>query len=412
MPESDLYEILHLHPSAHPDVIQAAYRRLALLYHPDKNPSPGASELMAQLNHAYEILSDPEKRAAYDRSREAQGGPTATSPSSTSSTQGSSSPRSAPRDSEGYFTLGSTKEEVWDIQGPPDQVEAHEDEERWNYGRSGWVKFDIATGRVDGWINPRGILRIVLEPGPRVTSDDFFMEGDHRDHVLRLHGTPLGVSRGRRTNEELWNFYGGIVQFSLSTGRVTGWTDGGGLKVQSDSTGPSTSYSGRTPPSGGTRASTGSNWRTLNNEYNNASIYTIDPTDSDYWLIVRFKNNELELFVVWETRVSFSELTTVNWQVDSGPTWGQSWNVGTTGDSTFMLSSEVRETIWALMSADEITVRVYPFGGNPITASFHVSGFRGPFLTHGAAPGARCPIARLKVCPASFSPSRLWLPSP
>ena len=123
MPESDLYEFLHLHPSAHPDVIQAAYRRLALLYHPDKNPSPGASELMAQLNHAYEILSDPEKRAAYDRSREAQGGPTATSPSSTSSTQGSSSPRSAPRDSEGYFTLGSTKEEVWDIQGPPDQVE-------------------------------------------------------------------------------------------------------------------------------------------------------------------------------------------------------------------------------------------------------------------------------------------------
>ena len=40
MPESeDLYEILQVHPSAHPEVIQAAYRRLALLYHPDHNPS-------------------------------------------------------------------------------------------------------------------------------------------------------------------------------------------------------------------------------------------------------------------------------------------------------------------------------------------------------------------------------------
>ena len=70
MPETeDLYEILHLHPSAHPDVIQAAYRRLALLYHPDKNSTPEATEMMAAVNRAYEVLSDPEKRAEYDRRR-------------------------------------------------------------------------------------------------------------------------------------------------------------------------------------------------------------------------------------------------------------------------------------------------------------------------------------------------------
>ena len=62
----DLYEILQVHPSAHPDVIQAAYRRLALLYHHDKNLSPEAAESMAQLSRAYAVLGDPKKRAEYD----------------------------------------------------------------------------------------------------------------------------------------------------------------------------------------------------------------------------------------------------------------------------------------------------------------------------------------------------------
>jgi curved DNA-binding protein CbpA len=71
--KADNYEVLQVHPSAHPDVIQAAYRRLTLLYHPDRNPSPDANRLMAQLNLAYEVLSDPDKRAAYDRSRRLRG---------------------------------------------------------------------------------------------------------------------------------------------------------------------------------------------------------------------------------------------------------------------------------------------------------------------------------------------------
>ena len=83
----DYYEILQVSPSAHPDVIQAAYRRLALLYHPDRNPSEDAVRIMAQLNEAYAVLSDPEQRAQYDRQRGTQPadaapkGPTADSPS-------------------------------------------------------------------------------------------------------------------------------------------------------------------------------------------------------------------------------------------------------------------------------------------------------------------------------------------
>ena len=68
----DYYEILQVSPSAHPDVIQAAYRRLALLYHPDRNPSEDAVRIMAQLNEAYAVLSDPEQRAQYDRKRGTQ----------------------------------------------------------------------------------------------------------------------------------------------------------------------------------------------------------------------------------------------------------------------------------------------------------------------------------------------------
>ena len=73
MPETeDLYEILQVHPTAHPDVIQATYRRLAMLYHPDRHSSTEAAEMMKRLNLAYEILGDPDRRAAYDRARVAQ----------------------------------------------------------------------------------------------------------------------------------------------------------------------------------------------------------------------------------------------------------------------------------------------------------------------------------------------------
>jgi len=67
----DLYEILQVHPSAHPDVIQAAFRRLTLLYHPDRNTDPETVRKMTQLNLAYEVLRDPVQRADYDRTRAA-----------------------------------------------------------------------------------------------------------------------------------------------------------------------------------------------------------------------------------------------------------------------------------------------------------------------------------------------------
>jgi molecular chaperone DnaJ len=64
----DYYEILGAAKSASADELKKAYRKLAMQYHPDKNPGDKkAEEKFKELSHAYDILSDEQKRAAYDR---------------------------------------------------------------------------------------------------------------------------------------------------------------------------------------------------------------------------------------------------------------------------------------------------------------------------------------------------------
>src|SRR6185369_15340295 len=64
----DPYDILGVDRSATQDEIKSAFRRLAGQHHPDKNPGDdGAHVRFKELNAAYQILSDPQKRAAFDR---------------------------------------------------------------------------------------------------------------------------------------------------------------------------------------------------------------------------------------------------------------------------------------------------------------------------------------------------------
>jgi DnaJ-class molecular chaperone len=65
----DYYRILRVDPQAEPEVINAAYRKLAAMYHPDVDPSPDAQARMVEINQAYGVLRDPEARATYDRAR-------------------------------------------------------------------------------------------------------------------------------------------------------------------------------------------------------------------------------------------------------------------------------------------------------------------------------------------------------
>jgi molecular chaperone DnaJ len=64
----DFYEVLEVSRDADGQELKASYRKLAMQYHPDRNPdNPEAEERFKACSEAYQVLSDPEKRAAYDR---------------------------------------------------------------------------------------------------------------------------------------------------------------------------------------------------------------------------------------------------------------------------------------------------------------------------------------------------------
>ena len=66
----DHYSRLSVSPAATADLIKTAYRKKAAQYHPDKNPSPEAISRFREIQEAYEVLSDAQRRKAYDDYRQ------------------------------------------------------------------------------------------------------------------------------------------------------------------------------------------------------------------------------------------------------------------------------------------------------------------------------------------------------
>jgi curved DNA-binding protein len=74
MEQKDYYDILGLKKDATQQQVRDAYRRMALLHHPDKNKdNPAATDLMKEINESYAVLSDPLKRRKYDALRHVHG---------------------------------------------------------------------------------------------------------------------------------------------------------------------------------------------------------------------------------------------------------------------------------------------------------------------------------------------------
>jgi molecular chaperone DnaJ len=63
----DYYDVLGVERNASDEDVKKAFRKLAFQYHPDKNPDNGAADKFKEINEAYQVLGDPEKRASYDR---------------------------------------------------------------------------------------------------------------------------------------------------------------------------------------------------------------------------------------------------------------------------------------------------------------------------------------------------------
>ena len=68
-PSFDPYAVLQVVPTCDQEVVHAAFKALALKYHPDRDSTRRAADKMAELNRAYALLRDERSRAAYDRSR-------------------------------------------------------------------------------------------------------------------------------------------------------------------------------------------------------------------------------------------------------------------------------------------------------------------------------------------------------
>lgn len=114
--ERDAYRVLQVDPDAHEVVVKAAYRALAALYHPDRDPSALATHRMAELNDAYAKLRTRDRREGYDRLRTMRHGHASQSVVVAGTSAQAASPNGGPGAKRGADTLDFGRYAGWSIQ--------------------------------------------------------------------------------------------------------------------------------------------------------------------------------------------------------------------------------------------------------------------------------------------------------
>lgn len=122
------------------------------------------------------------------------------------------------------FTLGSTRDDVRAVMGPPRGIQTVITED-WSYGMS-TVEFDPDTGRVVGWAERLDPLKVALAPHNAEAAEAAraaggFTVGSSKDEVIAVQGTPTEIDR---VINETWSYGFSTVEFDRR-GRVTEWSE-------------------------------------------------------------------------------------------------------------------------------------------------------------------------------------------
>jgi DnaJ-class molecular chaperone len=206
----DYYDILGVSKNASKDELKKAYRKLALEWHPDKNKSPEANEKFKEINEAYEVLSNPQKKQTYDQfghaaftpggGAEYGGGPF----SYTYTTYGGESGQGSPF--EGFSARGGPAS-GWDFSDPFEIFEQffgggspfRQAARKPRYGLS--LTFQEAVKGVEKEVSIEGRRKKIKIPagvdeGSRIEFNDFYITVDIKpDKIFQRDGVDVFVNQ-------------------------------------------------------------------------------------------------------------------------------------------------------------------------------------------------------------------------
>ena len=142
-------------------------------------------------------------------------------------------PKSGNSETPGYFTRGSSQDDVLHVQGTPTEIHTYDalGKETWYYDWSR-VTFSLPDRRVTEWDNEGNLKVRLLPKSGNSETPGYFTRGSSQDDVLHVQGTPTEIHTYDALGKETWYYDWSRVTFSLPDRRVTEWDNEGNLKVR------------------------------------------------------------------------------------------------------------------------------------------------------------------------------------